>query len=59
MLALTALVFLVPFARTFFALSLPGGTMFAVTVVVVAVGGGVIELLYLGLKRRGLVSERE
>lgn len=59
MLALTALVFLVPFARTFFALSLPGGSMFVVTLVVVAVGGSVIEVLYLGLKRRGLVAERE
>ncbi len=59
MLALTALVFLVPFARDFFALSLPSGVLLLATLGVVLVGGALIETLYLLLKRHGLVSERE
>lgn len=59
MLLLTLLVFLVPFARSFFALELPGGQLLTVTIGIVIIGGAMIEILYRILKRRGAVSERE
>ncbi|WP_240629877.1 cation-translocating P-type ATPase [Specibacter cremeus] len=53
------LIMLVPFARDFFALALPSGLMFAVTMGVVAAGCAAIEALYRWLKRRGAISGRE
>lgn len=59
MLVLLILVFVVPFSRTFFALAVPSGTLLAVTIGIVVLGGAVIEILYRILKSRGAVSERE
>ncbi|SEE23504.1 cation-transporting ATPase E [Arthrobacter alpinus] len=54
-----ALVMAVPFARNFFALDIPQGSLLAVTIAVTATGCLAIELLYRFLKKRGAVSERE
>lgn len=54
-----ALVLTVPFARDFFALQVPTGTLLAGTIGVVVLGCAAVEILYRILKRRGAVSERE
>ncbi|WP_394940992.1 HAD-IC family P-type ATPase [Psychromicrobium sp. YIM B11713] len=53
------LVLTVPFAREFFALQVPTGSLLAVTIGVVVLGCAAVEILYRVLKRRGAVSERE
>ncbi|AJT42846.1 HAD-IC family P-type ATPase [Psychromicrobium lacuslunae] len=53
------LVLAVPFARDFFALQVPTGTLLAGTIGIVVLGCAAVEILYRILKRRGAVSERE
>ncbi|WP_427017239.1 HAD-IC family P-type ATPase [Pseudarthrobacter sp. P1] len=53
------LVLAVPFARSFFALEIPSGTLLAATMGVVVLGCVGIEILYRTLKKLGAVSEHE
>ncbi|WP_306418920.1 HAD-IC family P-type ATPase [Arthrobacter sp. GMC3] len=59
MVAGLALIMAIPFARNFFALDIPSGTLLAATMGVTAAGCLAIELLYRFLRKRGAVSERE
>ncbi len=59
MVAGLALVMVLPFARTFFALDIPSGPLLAATMGVTVAGCLAVELLYRFLKKRGAVSERE